>query len=105
MASKTVPLHSPNEIETKEVNNDIEALRGDFESLKENVSSLMSSVSRLAGKQGERGVEKSKELAGDAVNSIEHARESVEGTIRKRPLTSVGVAVGVGALLAVLSRR
>lgn len=105
MATKTVPLHGSSDIQTKEVDKDIDALRSDFESLKENVTSLMSSVSRLAGKQGEKGVERSKELASDAADSFSNARESIEGTIRKKPLTSVGVAVGVGALLAMLSRR
>lgn len=107
MSSKTVPLRASvsDTKETKEVDHDLDALRSDFESLKENVASLMSSVGRLAGKQGEKGVEKSKALAGDAANSLDHARESIEGQIRRKPLTSVGIAVGVGAMIAVLSRR
>ncbi|MAT34484.1 MAG: hypothetical protein CMK06_04995 [Ponticaulis sp.] len=105
MQSTTVPLHSANEPEKTEVDSDLKALRSDFESLKENVGSLMTSVSRLAGKKAEKGVDKGTAIKDDAVDAFQDAKGSFESQIRAKPLAAVGIAVGVGALLAIMTRK
>lgn len=97
------------EVKTKDkpngVENDIDALKTDFESLKKHVGSLMGSMKDIAEEKASEGAEKGRDLAHDASESMRNFQAGIEKQIRRKPLTSVGVAVGVGALLAVLSRR
>tara|TARA_Y100000052_G_scaffold27562_1_gene36417 strand:+ start:59799 stop:60275 length:477 start_codon:yes stop_codon:yes gene_type:complete len=106
MSTNTIPLPTSDEKkEVKEIDSDVEALKSDFESLKGNVNSLMASVSRLAGKQAEKSADKGKALADDAVDTLESTRDSIQSQIRSKPLAAVGIAAGVGALIAIATRR
>lgn len=97
------------EIKSKEkpngVEDDIGALKTDFESLKKNVGSLMGSMKDIAEEKAGEGAEMGRDFAHDASESMRNFQAGIEKQIRRKPLTSIGVAVGVGALLAVLSRR
>ncbi len=73
--------------EAQELANQIEAIRADLQN-------LTSTVSRIANKQINRAQDK----ALDAANEAEEA-------IRRNPLSAVAIAVGLGFLFGVFTRR
>lgn len=103
MTLHTVSNPTP-EIEN-EVEGDVKNLRKDFDSLKENVSSLMSHVGKFASEKAGEVPQQTRELAGEAKDKIEGYTNVVSERIREKPLAAVGIAVGVGALFAILTRR
>jgi len=78
---------SPQNPDKKELANQIDAIRADIES-------LTSTVGRMANKQLNRAQDKATETA----NQTEEA-------IRQNPLSAVAIAVGLGFLFGVLTRR
>lgn len=103
MKSSVTPLKTS--AASENLDQDIDALRKDFASLKDNVSALMAHVGSLAGEKADEGVQASKAMAGQAKDGLEDARETVENKIREKPLAAIGIAAGVGALLALASRK
>jgi ElaB/YqjD/DUF883 family membrane-anchored ribosome-binding protein len=79
-----MPTPSP---ETQELANQIDAIRAD-------IQNLSSTVGRIANKQINRAQDK----AVDAANEAEEA-------IRRNPLSAVAIAVGLGFLFGVFTRR
>ena len=88
-----------------DVEDDVKSLRQDFDSLKENVGSLMGHVGKLASSKAGDVPDQARELAGQAANRAEGYTNALTDQIRKKPLASVGIAVGAGALFAMLTRR
>ena len=78
---------SPQNPDTNELANQIDAIRADIES-------LTSTVGRMANKQLNRAQDKAMETANQA-----------EEAIRQNPLSAVAVAVGLGFLFGVFTRR
>ena len=78
---------SPQNPDKKELANQIDAIRADIES-------LTSTVGRMANKQLSRAQDK----------AIETANQTEEA-IRQNPLSAVAIAVGLGFLFGVLTRR
>jgi len=78
---------SPQNPDRKELANQIDAIRADIES-------LTSTVGRMANKQLNRAQDK----------AIETANQTEEA-IRQNPLSAVAIAVGLGFLFGVLTRR
>jgi ElaB/YqjD/DUF883 family membrane-anchored ribosome-binding protein len=78
---------SPQNPETKELTDQIDAIRAD-------IQSLTSTVSRIANKQINRAQDKAVETANQA-----------EEAIRQNPLSAVAIAVGLGFLFGVFTRR
>jgi ElaB/YqjD/DUF883 family membrane-anchored ribosome-binding protein len=78
---------SPQNPDTKELANQIDAIRADIES-------LTSTVGRMANKQLNRAQDKAMETANQA-----------EEAIRQNPLSAVAIAVGLGFLFGVFTRR
>jgi ElaB/YqjD/DUF883 family membrane-anchored ribosome-binding protein len=78
---------SPQNPEAQELAGQIDAIRADLQS-------LTSTVSRIANKQINRAQDK----AVDAANQAEEA-------IKQNPLTAVAIAVGLGFLFGVFTRR
>ena len=78
---------SPQNPDKKELANQIDAIRADIES-------LTSTVGRMANKQLNRAQDK----------AIETANQTEEA-IRQNPLSAVAIAVGLGFLFGVLTRR
>ena len=78
---------SPQNSDKKELANQIDAIRADIES-------LTSTVGRMANKQLNRAQDK----------AIETANQTEEA-IRQNPLSAVAIAVGLGFLFGVLTRR
>ncbi len=73
--------------ETEELNDQIEAIRADLQS-------LSSTVGRIANTQMGRAQDKAMETANQA-----------EEAIRQNPLSAVAIAVGLGFLFGVFTRR
>lgn len=80
-------MSSPANREAGELADQIDAIRADIEN-------LTSTVGRIAGKQLNRAQDKAIASASDA-----------EEAIRRNPLQAVAIAVGVGFLFGVLTRR
>ena len=78
---------SPQSPENQELANQIDAIRAD-------IQSLTSTVGRMANKQMNRAQEKAMETANQA-----------EEAIRQNPLSAVAIAVGLGFLFGVFTRR
>jgi len=75
-------------------NPDAQELVGQIDAIRADIQSLTSTVSRIANKQVNRAQDK----AVDAANQAEEA-------IKQNPLTAVAVAVGLGFLFGVFTRR
>lgn len=88
-----------------EISDDVSALREDLKTLRDDVASLFSTLGQSAQVKAEKGVDKSKEYAEKAGESLQDTRTYIEGQVRKNPLASIGVAVGAGFLLAALRRK
>ena len=73
--------------DTEDLANQIDAIRAD-------IQSLTSTVSRIANKQLSRAQDKALETANEA-----------EEAIRRNPLSAVAIAVGLGFLFGVFTRR
>ncbi len=78
---------SPQSQEAQELADQIDAIRSD-------IQSLTSTVSRIANKQINRAQDKAVETANQA-----------EEAIRQNPLSAVAIAVGLGFLFGVFTRR
>jgi ElaB/YqjD/DUF883 family membrane-anchored ribosome-binding protein len=73
---------------------DTEDLASQVEAIRADIQSLSSTVSRIAGTQLNRAQDKARETAYEA-----------EEAIRRNPLQAVAIAVGLGFLFGVFTRR
>lgn len=73
---------------------DTEDLADQIDAIRADVQSLTSTVSRIANKQLSRAQDKALETANEA-----------EEAIRRNPLSAVAIAVGLGFLFGVFTRR
>lgn len=89
MAAKDadMPDHYALSDEAKEIAKHLAALRKDVEG-------LTGSLARAGGHQAER-----------AQNAINEAAAAVEAAVKRNPLSTLGIALGVGFLLGVILRR
>ena len=78
---------SPQSPDNQELANRIDAIRAD-------IQSLTSTVGRMANKQINRAQDKAMETANQA-----------EEAIRQNPLSAVAIAVGLGFLFGIFTRR
>jgi ElaB/YqjD/DUF883 family membrane-anchored ribosome-binding protein len=112
---------------TKDIDSRLTALRGDLDALQKDLKALAGDVSGVASAQArdtmkkaeamaERAYALAEEAAATASKSAFKAAEDVEEwtnenaealrvTVREQPLTSLAIAAGVGAFLALLLRR
>lgn len=94
-ASATVDRSSDS---TRSVEEDLAALRADLKALTE-------SISELAKDKGDAVRAKLSETADRAVASGKQTAETMQETVRERPITSVAIAFGVGMLIGHLWDR
>jgi ElaB/YqjD/DUF883 family membrane-anchored ribosome-binding protein len=73
---------------------DAEDLAKQIDAIRADVQNLTSTVSRIAGKQINRAQDKALEAAQDA-----------EEAIKRNPIQAVAIAVGLGFLFGILTRR
>jgi len=78
---------SPHSPDNQELANQIDAIRAD-------IQSLTSTVGRMANKQINRAQDKAMETANQA-----------EDAIRQNPLAAVAIALGLGFLFGIFTRR
>jgi ElaB/YqjD/DUF883 family membrane-anchored ribosome-binding protein len=78
----------------KNVSRDTEELADQIDAIRSDIQSLTSTVSRMANKQINRAQDKAVETANQA-----------EEAIRQNPLSAVAIAVGLGFLFGVFTRR
>ena len=78
---------SPQNLDNQELANQIESIRAD-------IQSLTSTVGRMANKQINRAQDKAMETANQA-----------EEAIRQNPLSAVAIALGLGFLFGIFTRR
>ena len=99
---------------------DVTAVKNDFSALTDQITDALNSFAGTAGNQARRGYKQARanadqamddmsergsammDAAQDAASSIE---ESLEDVITQRPLTTVGLALGVGFLIGAMWRR
>jgi ElaB/YqjD/DUF883 family membrane-anchored ribosome-binding protein len=78
----------------KSASRDSEELTDQIDAIRADIQSLTSTVSRIANKQINRAQDKAVETASQA-----------EEAIRQNPLSAVAIAVGLGFLFGVFTRR
>lgn len=90
------------EANIESLKSDIADLRTDFKKLFSNAATFVHSTSEQSL---EKGVEKGQEATEHVRAKFGEVKETSQDKIRKHPIASVGLALGVGALIAVLSRK
>ena len=80
---------------------DHKALSEDLQEIAEHLEALRSDLDALAGSIGATGSHQAEALRAQAGETL----GAMEDAIRREPLKSVGIAVGVGFLLGVLMGR
>jgi ElaB/YqjD/DUF883 family membrane-anchored ribosome-binding protein len=86
------------------------------ESIEEQIARLQDDIKAIAASVARLSSEKVSEVRGNAEGQMRHVvadvtdqagalEQSLKDTIREKPLTSVATAVGIGFLLALMSRR
>jgi ElaB/YqjD/DUF883 family membrane-anchored ribosome-binding protein len=83
----------------------IDKVRSDLSSLGDEVRGIIDQVSKVAKTRGEAVAARTKEMAGDATDRFVEVRATTESLIRKHPLAAIGIAVGVGVIVAAMSRK
>ena len=81
-----------------------EKLKDDFVQLNEDVKVLLSDAGKVARAESKQTIRMGKALAGDAADHALDAKAALEDKIRAHPLTSVGIALGAGIIIAALRR-
>jgi len=79
-------------------------LKGDFAQLSEDVKLLLADAGKAARAESKHMTRKGKAMAGDAAEHALDAKAALEDKIRAHPLTSVGIALGAGVIIAALRR-
>lgn len=93
------------ETDTASMKEDVDLLKEDIAKLRKDLQSIFGDLKTYASAQAREGVAKGKELAEDAGDQIEAARDDLQERIREKPLAAVGIAFGAGLLLALLNRK
>lgn len=65
----------------------------------------MNDTGAIARARASDGLERGRDMLDTASRKAEAARDDVEGRVRNNPLAALGIAFGVGVLVAALSRR
>ncbi len=87
----------------------ISDIKGDVQTLKRDLTDMASGVASEGRAAVQHGYERASERAHDMMNKgkeeVERAHDSLAEYVSKRPITSLAIAFGVGAVLARLMRR
>lgn len=84
---------------------DYATLRSDIDALRDDMKTLAKDARSFAAARGEKAMEKGREFAEEAGERVSAAKQTIEQQVRENPLAALGVAFGVGVLLASLTRR
>lgn len=80
---------------------DHKALNEDLQEIAKHIEALRSNLNALAGSVGATGTHQAEALKGQASETL----SAVEEAVRREPLKSIGVALGIGFLLGVVMSR
>ena len=84
---------------------DTDDLREELETLRDDLKSLVSTAQGVLAAQAEAGTDRGKEAAKEANAKAKEARDVTEGAVRDNPLTAIGIALGIGALIGALRTK
>lgn len=84
---------------------DADDLREELETLRDDLKSLVSTAQGVLAAQAEAGTDRGKEAAKEANAKAKEARDVTEGAVRDNPLTAIGIALGIGALIGALRTK
>ena len=84
---------------------EIKSLRADISALKSDLSQLLSDAGATAGTFAQEGRATGKAAAQKATAKGEEVGHKAQDLVRDHPLAAVGVAMGVGALIGMLTRQ
>jgi ElaB/YqjD/DUF883 family membrane-anchored ribosome-binding protein len=88
---------SPNDAEMP----DHQALSEDIEEIKQRLATLGQAVDNVTRSIGRAGSHQADRLQDQAYETL----DAIENSVRRDPLTSLGIALGVGFLFGLLMRR
>lgn len=77
----------------------------DLDHLKEDLANLQKDLKGLADSLLNQGKDKAREAKEAVTDTYEHSMDSVQQFIKDKPVTSLGIAFGIGALLSLLFCR
>ncbi|MEL6244887.1 MAG: hypothetical protein AAFQ85_06010 [Pseudomonadota bacterium] len=88
-----------------QLNGELTDLKADIAALRSDFSKLIEDASVLAKAKSEELTDRGQAVVKDAGEQIQSQKAKVEDQVRENPMAAVGIAFGVGVLLAAVSRR
>lgn len=97
------------DVNANDIRSELDQLRSDISSLTKTVSSYGAAKANqyanlAADKKAELG-QAHQEIMGTAKKELDHMEGELKSRIRDKPLQAIGIAAGIGFVLAVLTRR
>lgn len=86
-------------------NGELTDLKADIAALRTDFAKLMEDTGEVAKAQRDAGIERGREALNTAGEEIKKQKGKVEDSVRENPLAAIGIAFGVGVLMAAISRR
>ncbi|WP_163271638.1 DUF883 family protein [Chelativorans alearense] len=80
-------------------------LTADIRQLREDIARLADDLRKTGSRSVSRAQQAARESAEDLRGSAEEWQDDVAKTVREKPFTALALAVGVGWLLAMMTRR
>ena len=93
------------ESEISSAQSDLQAVRDDLIAIRADLDALLSSSTRVAAGEAMRQREKVEHIAEDIAMTAEDYLANLEETLRRHPLTALGVALAAGMLITSMSRE
>jgi ElaB/YqjD/DUF883 family membrane-anchored ribosome-binding protein len=90
---------------TEEFETELSALRKDLAALRDDVGALAGAAARVANDRKDRAAEAVRDKAADLTAKGEDLIAAVGSEVRRRPLAAVGIAFGIGYIVAKSRRR
>lgn len=76
-----------------------------FEKLRRDIAALTRTLGEFGSRKVDEAADRTAALAADARNRLKSVEGDFEDRIRANPLAAVGIAAGVGFLVALIARR
>lgn len=95
-AAKTTELKSTTELDT---------LKADIAALREDLAKLVGDTKAFTKGTAEAAMTQGKDKLRETANDLAGQKAIVETKVKENPLLSLGIAFGLGALLAAVTRR
>lgn len=86
-------------------NGEISDLKADIAALRSDFAKLVNNAGEAAKARANSAMEQGRDTVEGAGEQFELQKANVESRVRENPLAAIGIAFGVGALIAAISRR